>query len=100
MTKNENDLFQAFRQKVFGYIEKQLQVDGHHKSYEGAIDLSYCYPNYFEQDRGVMVVIELHCYLIGPTRHYKWYGDSVVKCLLEANKDLDGWIREGAENAK
>lgn len=93
--------FVAMRASLFQAIAASLAEDGHCKSYEGAFEIHV--PNFFEDkaaqaDYGWMRDdawgIELHCYLIGPNRHYRWSGESFEQALQKAEIDIAAWIRD------
>jgi hypothetical protein len=88
---------EKYRQSVFAAL-KQITEDpeycGHCKSYEGAIEITVCYPNFFEQEAGPRYKITLHCYLLGPARHYNWFGESLEICVAQAEADLKTWIAD------
>lgn len=85
--------FLELRWKVLKVIGRNL--DGGHKSYEGAMEIIYCFPNYFEvegeQDYISSVIIELHCYVLGPARHYRWEGKTLGKALDKCRIELRSW---------
>lgn len=94
--------FVMLRAELFQAIATSLAEDGHCKSYEGALAIHL--PNYFEEqaahhDHGWLREdcwgIELHCYLIGPNRHYRWAGASFEEALTKAEIDIRAWIRDG-----
>lgn len=78
------------RKLVFAEIEKCLAEDWHCKSYEGQV--SVVYPNYFQDPDEFMV--RLDCYVIGPTRHYEWRGNSIDDCCKKAIADVKLWTTE------
>jgi hypothetical protein len=80
---------EALRENVFAHIKRSLEECGHCKSYEGRINI--CLPNYFMQDDEEGWSLELHCYLIEPSRHYEWKGASLSECITKAEKDIDHW---------
>lgn len=97
--------FLSLRADVFKEIARQLEIDGHCKSYEGCFEISF--PNYFDEagrragrddfppnthvdDWG----ITLHCYLLGPGRHHTWTGDSFEQCLDRCEPEIRKWISE------
>ena len=89
----------TLRAELFQAIAESLASDGHCKSYEGALLVHL--PNYFEEQAahdnfGRLGTggwtIELHCYLIGPNRHYRWEGHSFDECLSKAELDIRAWI--------
>ena len=86
--------FFKFRKDVFRLIEK---VDeGYHKSYEGAVDLKFCYQNIYEAKNVEdidCVEIELHCYLLVNGRHIAWEG----KTLSEALDKAEAWLKHVTE---
>lgn len=88
--------FFALRKRVMKAIHEQLLIDCGCKSYEGAFEWTVCYPNYFEDDTGDMgathFVLTLHCYVLGPARHYDWHGKTMDKVLDQAEKDILKWI--------
>lgn len=96
--ETEKERFLTLRRKLFEAIKRELEWDGHCKSYEGAFEITKCYPNYFEDEycEGVDVhwVIELHCYVIGPHRHYRWDGGTFDIALRKAERDIYSWIGE------
>lgn len=101
MSEQEFKRFEALRQRVFAYIEAYLEEDGHCKSYEGAWSLHF--PNYFVDPENPSKWDEpyaatLHCYLLGPARHYDWRGKSWGEVFDRAEKDINRWIgeREGS----
>lgn len=92
--------FATLRAELFEAIAKCLEEDGHCKSYEGALSIE-C-PNFFEERaacdefgwlREDAWGIELHCYLIGPNRHYRWSGASFEDVLVKAEADIRAWIK-------
>lgn len=91
--------FVAIRAELFLAIARLLAEDGHCKSYEGAFKIHA--PNYFEESAAVSDhgwlredawAIELHCYLIGPNRHYRWSGRTFAEALQKAEIDIRAWI--------
>lgn len=96
ITANDVARIEAYRAKVFGHIKAQLAKCGHCKSYEGAVNI--CPPNYFEQGDPEGWRLELHCYLIGPSRHYEWRGGSLAECLTKAEADLGRWLADDYES--
>ena len=100
MTNAELKKLEELRAFVFAEIARCLEEDGHCKSYEGA--LSVHLPNYFEDAatqhdygwyREAAWNIELHCYLVGPNRHYTWAGTTFDEALTKAETDIRAWIK-------
>lgn len=101
--KSSQQRFFALRKRLFEAIKSQLEEDSHCKSYEGALEITQCFPNYFEDEYGnggaTYYVIELHCYVIGPHRHYRWDGKTFNEALRKAEREIYSWIG-GAEDGK
>lgn len=93
--------FDALRKKVMAAIGEQLADDPHCKSYEGTFEWTTCYPNYFDDEKGVAApnyyVLELHCYVLGPSRHYRWDGRTRTEVLDKAEKEIEAWNRRASE---
>ena len=95
----EMQRFFALRKRLFDAIRETLEEDSHCKSYEGAFEITQCFPNYFEHEYGgagnqaVFYVIELHCYVIGPYRHYRWDGRTFDEALGKAERQIGSWLR-------
>lgn len=80
-------------------IKKALTIDCSCKSYEGFMELVIEFPDYFEMDRSKedapnQYVIRLHCYVLGPARHYEWRGRTLDEALDAAEKEISMWIAE------
>ena len=88
--------FRRLRKVVMKAIEEQPADDPCCKSYEGAFEWTVCYPNYFDDETGDSgadhYVLTLHCYVLGPARHYDWRGKTMDEVLDKAEKDIDSWI--------
>lgn len=85
--------FQELRVVTFEAIRRSLALDGHCKSYEGAFQIQL--PDYFDAERGApWVQLRLDCYVLGPTRHYQWRGDTLGQAVAMAKADLATWIEE------
>lgn len=97
ITNKDWERFYKLRQRVFDLIKKV--DDGYHKSYEGAIDLTFGFDNIYEADDVKdlsFIQIELHCYLLVNGRHISFDG----KTFGEALNKFEHWIEytEGIEN--
>ena len=91
--------FLALRRKVMVGIKKALAIDSTCKSYEGFMELVFEFPDYFEmgeseEDAPNWYVIRLHCYVLGPARHYEWRGRTLDEALDAAEKEISMWIAE------
>ena len=106
--KSTDDLLREFRELVFSGIKRSLEQDGYCKSYEGALEFHVRLPNYFKEvhgeDHGFMAAmggdpgpnykLTLHCYVLGPARHYDWEDSDVVDVFARATADVQRWISE------
>ncbi len=74
MNPKEQTEFDRLRRKVADAIAEYLKADYGHKSYEGTWELLIAYPDYFQDSTGTaapeMYQLTLHCYVLGPGRHY------------------------------
>lgn len=91
--------FLALRRKVMAGIKKALAIDCTCKSYEGFMELVIEFSDYFEmgeseEDAPNQYVIRLHCYVLGPARHYEWRGRTLDEALDAAEKEISMWIAE------
>lgn len=76
----------------------EANMDEVHKSYEGTFELLFSYPNYFDElnaekeiDDPDYVKIILHCYVLGPHRHYEWSGETIKEAVDKAKADIESW---------
>ena len=96
--------FEQLRADLFDAIAKALDEDGHCKSYEGSFRLQF--PNYFESLPSPSEMTDsepwgilLDCYVIGPSRHYEWWGATFADVLQKADTDIRAWMHEAHEDA-
>lgn len=93
--------FDALRKLTMDAIGRELEIDCCGKSYEGAFEILVSYPDYFDReydnkpDQPDFYLIRLHCYVLGPGRHYEWKGRTLKNALDKAEMDINQWIREG-----
>lgn len=68
--------FSALRKRLAEALAALLKEGAHHKSYEGSWELTFCFNDVFRDPEGdappYFFLIKLHCYLMGPSRHYEW----------------------------
>lgn len=89
----------ALRQRLFDAIGRQLARCGDCKIYEGRFAINL--PNYFERhDENNAWRVELDCYVIGPSRHYEWRGDTLAEAVEKAERDVSKWIIERDEDSE
>lgn len=102
MNQLQRERFCRLRKIVAKEIERQLAIDCCCKSYEGTWELTVSYPNYFEDETATakpdFYQITLHCYVIGPSRHYRWSGKSWDECLNKCELDIDEWCAVEVDN--
>ena len=91
----DKERFDSLRQKVAGMIRKELELGDCHKSYEGTWEVAVEYPDYFEDDTGTApprwYCLKLHCYVLGPARHYDWTGKTFGEALDKAEREIAQW---------
>lgn len=101
MSADEYARFEQLRSDLFDAIAVVLSRGGGGKSYEG--DFRIQFPGYrHERDvpewgAGEPWGIFLDCYLIGPSRHYDWWGETFTDVLLKAETDIRAWMHEALE---
>ena len=97
MTKVDSNRFAELRVKVARMIRDELAIDCCCKSYEGTWEVSAEYPNYFEDETASQqpkwYCITLHCYVLGPSRHYSWTGHTFSEALEKAEQAISEWER-------
>lgn len=96
MDMSDKERFIQLRKKVMAAIKRELEQDSCCKSYEGTFEWTVCYPDYFEDESGDAkpnyYVLTLHCYVLGPSRHYEWRGRTKAKVLDDAEQDIESWL--------
>ncbi len=70
------------QQRIFRCIEDALREDGHHKSYEGSMDITMSLPNFFEPGPPKWSVT-LNCYLLVSGRHEIWEGRTLEEAVAQ-----------------
>ncbi len=88
ISSEEMDRFLCLRSKIFDLIDKALEEDGHHKSYEGAMSIHF--PNKFEDYTGTLR-IELLCYVLGNGRRHEWEGKTLTEILDKIDVTIGRW---------
>ena len=89
--------FARFAQLRSRFLRLVRKVDdGYHKSYEGAMDLTFGFPNIFETERSKenapdFVRLTVHCYLVIDGRHKEYTGDTLGECLDRFYEDIVKW---------
>ncbi len=87
--------FIALRCRLFRMIRQERGQDDYCKSYEGCVEVMTEYPNYFEDNEAELgpsyVKITLHCYVLGPYRHYELEGKTMEEALDKLEETIAGW---------
>lgn len=79
----------ALRADLLAAIPAAIEeAGGHCKSYEGTFTVVM--PNAFEHER--RWVVALDCYIIGPSRHYDWHGETLADAVTQAETAVRGWL--------
>ena len=103
MTEKDYKRFLKLRLRLFKMIKSALEEDPCHKSYEGAIEIIGEFPNYFEVGEAIPMSFEIrvHCYVVGPSRHYSFVGATAKQALDKFESALVLWGKrieaDGAE---
>ena len=84
--------FQALRERIQSFVRALVKDGAFHKSYEGKMEVSFCYPSCFDSKGSVR--IHLWCYLICPEREHEWEAETFQKALIQAERDIYRWIEE------
>ena len=71
------------------------------KPYDGEWEVTCCYAGAYEGrvEFREEWKIELHCYLLGPGRHYFWLGRTFEAALKQCKADVEEWCRQEMEGA-
>ena len=88
--------FAHLRQYVHEKVNQLIRFEfgvGHHKSYEGAMQLYF--PSVF--DDGSHYVVELHCYIVGNARHYEFGGNTLTEAVAWAEFEIRKMFEERIE---
>ena len=98
MNEEQKARFEKLRKTVAEGIKKELAIDCCCKSYEGTWELFVGFHDYFEDEDATKppryVEIRLHCYVLGPSRHYCWGGKDWDEAICGCERDVLSWCRE------
>ena len=98
---SDNARFGALRRKVADMIRSALAEDAYCKSYEGSWEVATEYRDYFEDETASLPPklyrLTLHCYVLGPARHYDWTGKTFSEALDKAEREIMGWAQDYAD---
>lgn len=88
--------FTALRKRLNNCINWLREQGEPGKNYEGAWDISIELPDATDDPNAELphswCEIELHSYLVGPSRHYTWADKTVEKAFERCKKDVEKWI--------
>ena len=99
MTSGDAMLLRSLRALVVRGVKRALELDGHCKSYEGAMEFTVDMPPVYCSDQRTYYRLTLDCYVLGPSRHYEWGGTDATETLQRAMADVARWIAELDEEA-
>lgn len=89
--------FLKVRKQVIDVINKMVEEGCDHKSFEGAFEVMAYFPDAFDDEADEVgptnYAIELHCYLLGPGRHYQWSGRTLDEAVSKCEKDVSEWVK-------
>lgn len=95
---NSKERFIALRKRVMVAIAECVAEGEYGKSYEGTFEWSKEWPGYFDDETGSRgpdsYTLTLHCYLLGPARHYRWRGKTSEEVLDRAEREINEWLRQ------
>jgi len=94
--------FTALRKRLNTCINWLQEQGEPGKSYEGTWEIRIEMPDATDDPNAELppdwCKIKLHCYLIGPSRHYEWTERTVEKAFERCKKDVEKWIEAEYEN--
>ena len=80
----------AMRERVYRCIEDELDRDGHHKSYEGAWEVTMSIPEIFSRGEPIEWTVTLHCYVLDLSgRHEHWTGRTLAEAIAKAEHSIN-----------
>lgn len=99
MSEKDKKLFEELRTMVNDAIHHAWEQGEPGKSYEGEWEITCHFPGAGEYDKGEDSSpdcwhVVLHCYLIGPSRHYYWNGKTLGDALKKCQHDVSMWCAE------
>lgn len=89
--------FDALRKLTMDAIGRELEIDYCGKSYEGIFGWTVCYPSYYDDPEAKagpeFYALTLHCYVLGPSRHYRITGRTPDEVLEKFEELIKSWVR-------
>lgn len=90
---SDMERFDACRKRLWKLLA-DTDMAGGCKSYEGTLEIRLVYPNFFESPMKLpepdAVRIKLDCYVLGPTRHYDFLGETFSAAIM----CFEDWLDE------
>lgn len=79
------------QQRIYACIRDELQRDGHHKSNEGAMEVTMHLPDMFAQSEGVTWSITLYAYVLDGIdgRSAMWSGRTLAEAVAVAEHAIE-----------
>lgn len=78
------------RERVRTSTYEAMKGDGHHKSGEGSVSVSFCLPNIFDGDTPSWLV-GVYSYVLGPNRNHIFHGKTLPEALAKAEDAVGEW---------
>lgn len=93
----ETARFLKLRRRLFKDIHRELIDDDICLPDEGALEVHFFYPNYFDFTYGAQsdsfcgVEIRLSCYSLGNAKKYRWRGKTLEEALDRFEESINEW---------
>lgn len=71
-----------------------MKEDGHHKSSEAYMEIGYCLPGMFSDERAPFWQVQIYSYVLGPNRMHSWTGKTLDAAMALAEAAVDYWVQE------
>lgn len=95
MNFNEIARLVRLRERLRNSTYHELKKDGHHKSSEGAVSLSFHMPPVVGGDEEIYWSVDVYSYLLCPEgRSKSWIGATAIEAICKAEDDVKKWCME------
>jgi len=95
MNFNETARIVRLRERLRNATYHELEKDGHHKSSEGSVTLSFHMPPVVGGDEEIYWSVEVYSYLRCPEGRSKtWLGVSAIEAISKAEDDVKRWCMD------
>lgn len=91
MTPEQILRISEIRSRVIRATYEAFREDGHHKSSEGACEVTLCLPNMFEADQRPTWMVGVYSYVLSEGRHNEWVGKTLDEALAKAEDAVKEW---------